>query len=144
MVHHAPVTCQQGTDEAQSNAAWANFLMYMLTLILHPVPGSVSDTRGRRPILILCLFLSCITQPDLVLHCSKPFGFCQFSQLCFYHVVRCDSRRVSSTSFWNFVGATASSPAVCTDTLNTIARQSERFVSAAPGWNESPHRQPQW
>ena len=72
MVHHAPVTCQQGADEAQLNAAWANFLMYMLTLILHPVPGSVSDTRGRRPILILCLFLSCIPTAIFFLVVALP------------------------------------------------------------------------
>ena len=44
-----PVTCQQHLDKAQSNVAWANFLMYMLALILNPVLGSVSDMRGEDP-----------------------------------------------------------------------------------------------
>ena len=67
-----PVACQQGSDEAQSNAAWANFLMYMLALILNPVLGSVSDTRGRRPVLILCLFLSCIPTAVFLLVVALP------------------------------------------------------------------------
>lgn len=57
---HTPTACKAGFDEAQNAAAWANFALSLIALVCNPVVGSVSDVRGRKPLLLLALFLSTI------------------------------------------------------------------------------------
>jgi hypothetical protein len=54
-----PVACVAGSEEAQSAAAFWNFVTKGLTFVCNPVMGSRSD-QGRRPILISALCLSCL------------------------------------------------------------------------------------
>ncbi|GAX19754.1 hypothetical protein FisN_37Lh021 [Fistulifera solaris] len=54
-----PLGCVAGSEEAQSAAAFWNFVTKGLTFVFNPIMGSRSD-QGRRPILITGLFLSCL------------------------------------------------------------------------------------
>jgi Na+/melibiose symporter-like transporter len=54
-----PLACVTGSEEAQSAAAFWNFVTKGLTFVWNPIMGSFSD-HGRKPILISGLFLSCL------------------------------------------------------------------------------------
>lgn len=66
-----PPACAAGSEEAQSAAAFWNFVSKGLTLLFNPVLGSVSD-QGRRPILLSGLFLSCLPATVFVLFIKIP------------------------------------------------------------------------
>lgn len=55
-----PAACVAGSEEAQSAAAFWNFVTKGLTFLCNPILGSISDQQGRRPILLCGLFLSCL------------------------------------------------------------------------------------
>jgi DHA1 family tetracycline resistance protein-like MFS transporter len=68
-----PETCQAASDQAQFAASISNVITYLIMLISNPVVGSISDTRGRRPVIILSLALQCIPSSVFVLlqHCPR-------------------------------------------------------------------------
>ena len=53
-----PAACIAASDEAERAATISNFCLNVLTLIFNPLCGSYSDISGRRPVLLLSLFLS--------------------------------------------------------------------------------------
>lgn len=55
---HKPDACIAGSEEAQEMATISNFCSNILTLFFNPVLGSKSDSMGRRPVILLSLFLS--------------------------------------------------------------------------------------
>ena len=55
-----PAACVAGSEQAQSAAAFWNFVTKGLTFLCNPIVGSISDHYGRRPILLGGLFLSCL------------------------------------------------------------------------------------
>jgi DHA1 family tetracycline resistance protein-like MFS transporter len=64
--------CQQGSDDAQYSATVSNFAMNSLSFLLNPVLGSLSDTQGRKPILLLSLALSVLPAAVLVVMVQTP------------------------------------------------------------------------
>ena len=52
--------CTAGSQDAQRAAALANSAGSLLLLLCNPVVGRYSDTAGRRPVLLLALFLQCL------------------------------------------------------------------------------------
>jgi DHA1 family tetracycline resistance protein-like MFS transporter len=68
-----PEVCQSASDQAQFAASVSNVVTYVIMLISNPVVGSISDTRGRRPVIILSLALQCIPSSVFVLlqHCPR-------------------------------------------------------------------------
>jgi MFS transporter, DHA1 family, tetracycline resistance protein len=67
-----PEPCQQGGDDAQYSATMSNCGMNLLSFLLNPVLGSLSDARGRKPILLLSLGLSALPAVVLVLMLQVP------------------------------------------------------------------------
>jgi DHA1 family tetracycline resistance protein-like MFS transporter len=63
---HKPDACQRGSDDAQSASAWATLLLSAFTLVCNPVVGSISDSKGRRGILISSLALLTLAPTVLV------------------------------------------------------------------------------
>ena len=69
-----PEACQQGTDNAQAAAAYANVALSMLALICNPVLGSLSDAYGRRFPFILALVLESLPSLALLMLLTHPDG----------------------------------------------------------------------
>lgn len=62
-----PEACVRGLDAAQSSAACANMVSCFIMLLANPVLGSISDTKGRKPVLLVCFGLACIPAAVFVL-----------------------------------------------------------------------------
>jgi MFS transporter, DHA1 family, tetracycline resistance protein len=67
-----PEPCQEGGDDAQYSATMSNCGMNLLSFLLNPVLGSLSDARGRKPVLLLSLGLSALPAVVLVLMLQVP------------------------------------------------------------------------
>lgn len=67
-----PEACQQGTDDAQAAAAYANVALSMLALVCNPVLGSLSDAYGRRYPFILALVLESLPSLALLMLLAHP------------------------------------------------------------------------
>ena len=62
-----PDACQKGANKAQEAAAMMTFVTNMFTLLCNSAIGTMSDTYGRRGVLVLSMFLSTISPAVLVL-----------------------------------------------------------------------------
>lgn len=55
-----PSACVAGSEESQRLASSANFFAHILTLVFNPSLGRFSDTRGRKPMILLATILALI------------------------------------------------------------------------------------
>ena len=74
-----PDACQKGANDAQEAAAMMTLVTNILTLFCNSVIGSLSDTYGRRLVLVLSMFLSTISPAVLIIMqiipVADPFWF---------------------------------------------------------------------
>ncbi len=61
-----PEACVMGADDAQTGAAYAMLFQNLLTFFFNAVLGSYSDTQGRRPLLLVSVFLNALVPAALV------------------------------------------------------------------------------
>ena len=61
-----PDACDKGSDDAQNAAALASLFNNLLSFILCPLFGALSDASGRRGLMLFGLALSCLPQISLV------------------------------------------------------------------------------
>lgn len=67
--HHQekPVECTYGSEDAQNASAYSSFISEFFVFLTGSIIGSVSDRIGRKPIMLLSIFLSIIPSSILVL-----------------------------------------------------------------------------
>ncbi|GKY99222.1 hypothetical protein MPSEU_000877600 [Mayamaea pseudoterrestris] len=53
-----PQACQNGANDAQDASTWSNLVLCVMLLLCSPVIGTLSDARGRRPLLLASLILA--------------------------------------------------------------------------------------
>ncbi len=61
-----PEACVMGADDAQTGSAWGMLFQNLLTFFFNAVLGSYSDTQGRRPLLLVSVFLNALVPAALV------------------------------------------------------------------------------
>ena len=61
-----PEACVLGADDAQTGAAYGTFVQNLVTFFFNAVLGSYSDTKGRRPFLLVAVFLNALVPAALV------------------------------------------------------------------------------
>lgn len=62
-----PLECKFGSEDAQNATAIASFISNMLTFLSSAIVGSISDRRGRKPLMLLGVVLFLIGPTMLVL-----------------------------------------------------------------------------
>jgi DHA1 family tetracycline resistance protein-like MFS transporter len=61
-----PEACVLGADDAQTGSAYGMLVQNLLTLFFNAVVGSYSDEKGRRPLLLVSIFLNTLVPVSVV------------------------------------------------------------------------------
>jgi MFS family permease len=67
-----PDECYAGSADAQNAAALSNLISNALTLLTSSMIGSLSDVHGRRGVLLLGVFLACLSPSCLLIVQMRP------------------------------------------------------------------------
>lgn len=65
-ITNMPEACIMGADDAQTGSAYGMLVQNSLTFFFNAVLGSYSDTHGRRPLLLVSVFLNALVPAALV------------------------------------------------------------------------------
>lgn len=59
-ISNMPEACRMGADDAQTGSAYGMLVQNLLTFFFNAVLGSYSDKEGRRPLLLISVFLNAL------------------------------------------------------------------------------------